>query len=69
MMRKPKNGGNPVIDGEELNIEEGDLWLCLASMELHSSTPITGGERMIFSFGGLVPIKQIENILFTKNKN
>ena len=69
MMRKPKEGGNPVIDGEELNIEEGDLWLCLASMELHSSTPITGGERMIFSFGGLVPIKQIENILSTKNKN
>jgi hypothetical protein len=63
MLKKPKEGGNPVLDGEEINVEEGDLWLCLASMELHSSTPIRGGERLIFSFGGLVPIKQIEMII------
>jgi hypothetical protein len=63
MLQKPKEGGNPVLDGEELDIEEGDLWLCLASMELHSSTPIKGGERLIFSFGGLVPAKQIEAIV------
>lgn len=63
MLKKPKEGGNPVLDGEELDIEERDLWLCLASMELHSSTPIKGGERLIFSFGGLVPIKQIEVIV------
>jgi hypothetical protein len=63
MLQKPKEGGNPVLDGEELDIEEGDLWLCFASMELHSSTPIKGGERLIFSFGGLVPVKQIEAIV------
>lgn len=63
MLKKPKEGGNPVLDGEELDIEEGDLWLCLASMELHSSTPIKGGERLIFSFGGLVPVEQIEAIV------
>jgi hypothetical protein len=63
MLRKPKNGGNPVLDGEELNISEGDLWLCLASMEFHSSTPIKGGERLIFSFGGLVSIEQVKNII------
>jgi len=63
MLKKPKHGGNPVLDGEEINVEEGDLWLCLASMELHSSTPIKGGERLIFSFGGLVPNKQIEAIV------
>jgi hypothetical protein len=63
MLKKPKEGGNPVIDGEELDIKEGDLWLCLASMELHSSTPMAGGERLVFSFGGLVPVKQIEVIL------
>ena len=64
MLRKPAKGGNPVIDGEELDINEGDLWLCLASMELHSSTPIKGGERLIFSVGGLVPIEQINKIIF-----
>lgn len=63
MLKKPKEGGNPVLDGEELDIEEGDLWLCLASIELHSSTPIKGGERLIFSFGGLVPVEQIEAIV------
>jgi len=63
MLRKPEEGGNPVLDGEELDIDEGDLWLCLASMELHSSTPIKGGERLIFSFGSLVPTEQIKNII------
>jgi hypothetical protein len=63
MLRKPTEGGNPVLDGEELDINVGDLWLCLASMELHSSTPIKGGERLIFSFGGLVPIEQVKNII------
>ena len=63
MLKKPKEGGNPVLDGEELVVEEGDLWLCIASMELHSSTPIKGGERLVFSFGGLVPIEQIKNIV------
>lgn len=63
MLKKSKEGGNPVIDGEEININKGDLWLCLASMETHSSIPIKGGERLIFSFGGLVPIEQIEAIL------
>jgi hypothetical protein len=65
MLKKPKQGGNPVIDGEEIDVEEGDLWLCLASMEFHSSTPIKGGERLIFSFGGFVPVKQIEAIVKT----
>jgi hypothetical protein len=63
MLKKPPQGGNPIIDGEEFNINEGDLWLNLASLELHESTPIYGGERLIFSFGGLVPIEQIQKIL------
>ncbi len=65
MLKKPKQGGNPIIDGEEIDVEEGDLWLCLASMEFHSSTPIKGGGRLIFSFGGLVPVKQIKAIVET----
>ena len=63
MLRKPIKGGNPVLDGEEIEVEEGDLWLCIASMELHSSTPIYGGERLIFSFGGLVPVEQIMKVV------
>jgi hypothetical protein len=63
MLRKPQTGGNPVLDGEEIAVEEGDMWLCLASLELHSTTPISGGERLIFSFGGLVPYEQVQRIL------
>lgn len=63
MIKKPPIGGDPILDDEIIHVEEGDLWLCLASMEYHSSTPIKGGERIIFSFGGLVPIEQINNLL------
>ena len=63
MIKKPLIGGDPILDDEIVYVEEGDLWLCLASMEYHSSTPIKDGERIIFSFGGLVPIQQINNLL------
>lgn len=63
MVKKPKIGGNPVLDNEEIEVEEGDLWLCLASLEEHSSTPIYGGERLIYSFGALVSMEQIEKII------
>lgn len=63
MIKKPTFGGMPVIDGEELVIDEGDLWLCLASLEKHSSTPISGGERITFSFGALIDKHSVEKIL------
>jgi hypothetical protein len=63
MIKKPPIGGDPILDDEVMHVDEGDLWLCLASMEYHSSTPIQGGERIIFSFGGLVPKEQINNLL------
>jgi hypothetical protein len=63
MLKKPLKGGNPILDGKEINVEQNDLWLCLASLEKHSSTPIKEGERLVFSFGGLVPIEQINKII------
>lgn len=66
MIKKPTIGGNPIIDGEEFDIEVNDLWLCLASLEEHSSTPIYGGERIIFSFGALIKLDKIKNILHDK---
>jgi hypothetical protein len=63
MLKKPPTGGNPVIDGKELLVNEGDLWLCLSSLENHASTPIAGGERLVFSFGGLVDCGQIDKII------
>lgn len=66
MIKKPNIGGNPVIDDEEFNVEVNDLWLCLASLEKHRSTPIYGGERLIFSFGALIKTDKIKNILHDK---
>lgn len=63
MIKKPPEGGDPVIDDIKLNIEENDLWLCIASEENHCSTPIKGGERIVVSFGGLVSYNQFEQIL------
>jgi len=63
MLKKPLKGGNPVLDGEEIQVNQNDLWLCLASLEKHRTTPIEGGERLIFSFGALVPIDQIKKII------
>lgn len=54
MLQKPQSGGNPVLDGEELNVDVGDLWVCYASEELHASTPIHGGQRLVCSFGALI---------------
>lgn len=55
LVKLPPRGGLPFIDGETLSVEPNDLWLCLASEESHGSTPIAGGDRVIFSYGALIP--------------
>lgn len=63
MIRKPPVGGDPILDGEIVVVNEGDLWLCIASKECHASTPISGGERLICSFGALVKRENLNHIL------
>jgi len=67
MLKKPKLGGNPIIDGEVVDVNQHDLWLCLASMEEHGSEPVYGSRRVIKSFGGLVPLEQVHRIINTEN--
>jgi hypothetical protein len=54
MIKKPLFGGNPVINGKEFQVNQEDIWLSIAGKERHGSTPISGGERIIVSCGGLV---------------
>jgi hypothetical protein len=54
MVEKPTAGGNPVLGGVESHVEAGDLWICYASEERHSSVPIRGGQRLVCSFGALI---------------
>lgn len=63
LLKKPNFGGMPHCGGQIMEVEKGDLWLVLASLEEHGSTPINGGERLLFSFGGLVPVEQIKAII------
>lgn len=65
LIRKPISGGDPVVDGVLMRVEEGDLWLVFASLEVHSSTPIHGSKRVIKSFGGLVPLEQVSPLIST----
>jgi hypothetical protein len=65
MVKKPLEGGNPVIDGIEIPVEVNNLWVCFASEEIHGSTPIKGGERIVISFGGLVSIEQVKPLVDT----
>jgi hypothetical protein len=63
MIKKPAVGGDPILDGEVVPVSEGDLWLCIASHERHSTTPIHGGERIIYSFGALVGLEQLRPLI------
>lgn len=62
MLKKPPAGGNPILDGVELQVDIGDLWICYASEERHSSVPIKGGQRTVCSFGALIKRPQNFNI-------
>lgn len=62
MLNKPFIGGNPILDGKELQVNQNDLWICFASEETHGSTPIKGGIRRICSFGALIKRPEDFNI-------
>lgn len=58
----PSQGGHPILDGKTIEIESGDIWICFASIEAHSSTPIKGGQRVTLSLGALVEQSLAEEI-------
>jgi len=61
MLSKPAGGGMPVIDGEEFDIGERDLWCFFPSIMPHESTPVTGDrKRFVVSIGILVPNTMFE---------
>jgi len=61
MLSRPAGGGMPVIDREEFDIEERDLWCFFPSIMPHESTPTTGDrKRIVVSIGILVPAATFE---------
>ena len=68
MIKKPNKGGDIIIDNETIKVEENDLWLVLASLENHGSTPIQSGERLIYSFGAIIKEINIKDLINAENK-
>ncbi len=59
MISKPRNGGEPIIDGKVLDVEERDLWCFFPTVLPHESSPVVGNRnRMVISIGILVPKAQ-----------
>jgi hypothetical protein len=59
VISKPAHGGNPIINGKEIEVSIGDLWICYASEEIHGTSPINEDTRIILSFGALISLKEI----------
>ena len=56
MLSKPLAGGEPVIGGKPVAVDERDLWCFYPSLMMHESTPVIGRrKRFVVSIGVLVP--------------
>lgn len=64
LLSKPHQGGMPIINHREFEVNEGECWLNLASEWLHSSTPVVGSKsRIVLSLGALVRKEDMNPIL------
>ncbi len=58
----PHEGGQPIYDGEVLDVQERGMWMCNASTTLHASVPNVGPKmRINISYGFLVPTELYAN--------
>ncbi|KAL1520521.1 hypothetical protein AB1Y20_022098 [Prymnesium parvum] len=56
VVRMPHPSGRPIIEGEALDVEEGDLWVFMASRSAHETQPLQAQDpRIVFGFGWSVP--------------
>lgn len=63
LVQKPEVGGNPVIDGIEYTIDEGQAWINYASEWQHASTPVSGNRyRVVLSLGAYVHPDTVQKI-------
>ena len=56
LISMPESGGQPIYDGQVLDISERTLWRCDAGIIIHSSVPNVGPRpRINISYGFLMP--------------
>ena len=57
-LQKPKSGGNPINNGEEIYVEENEPWVVLAGLYEHGSSRIDGDKnRLMCSSGHYIPVE------------
>jgi hypothetical protein len=61
-LEMPEEGGCPILDEKTVTVSKGDIWICFASIERHSSTPIRNGQRLVLSLGSLVRKELAESV-------
>jgi len=55
MLQKPLDGGDVIINGTKIYLNEDDSWLNFASIQLHGSTPVKGiKNRIVLSLGNYI---------------
>lgn len=62
-LKMPVEGGKPILSGVELPVSEKEAWICFASLEYHSSSPVVFGNRIVVSLGGLIDAEEAEAAL------
>ena len=61
----PESGGFPIYNGQTCKLKERTYICCRAGIDLHSCEKVVGNrERVILSYGFLIPQEQIENIIY-----
>lgn len=69
LLSKPFQGGMPIINGEELKIEENESWLNIADIWEHKSSRVVGNkDRIVLSLGSLVSKNIMEVFLSNKGE-
>ena len=63
LIKKAKQGGDILIDEMKYELNENDVWIVIANKELHGTTPIEDGERIIYSTGAILDDKQIQKLI------
>jgi hypothetical protein len=59
------NGGDPSVNNEVIEVDSGDL-IIFSANEMHHSTPVKLGKRIILSYGFFVTLDFANKIFFPK---
>lgn len=66
----PEKGGYPIYNNIHCRLKERTYICCRSGLDMHGCAKVEGErERIIISFGVLLPIKRIQNITYNYNKH